>query len=228
MLLGTHFLFMSLHYGTTDDIFIADHVYNCMWRVVKNSSAPLSYGPSFTQSFHCKTILSDSRFPLQLFPLKLTRSLIKLSYSHVRASTMVLEQKVYIMQLRGPQENFLNSSAQAKLTPKSKHVGPLCMPTMRQAFLRHIRWGRAGWLKIDWLGSAIQNTRTMNHTLWYIQGLSKVPFTCVMQYQKYPRKMWRFLQERNCATTTFSKANGHSTLMQLKYTGQLMHEYATK
>lgn len=40
--------------------------------------------------------------------------------------------------------------------------------------------------------------------------------------------MWKVLYERYSAKTTFSSATVLTTLIQMKYTGQLMHEYVTK
>lgn len=40
--------------------------------------------------------------------------------------------------------------------------------------------------------------------------------------------IWKFLHEQYSATTTFSKATVHKSLGRMKYTGQPMHEKATK
>lgn len=49
-----------------------------------------------------------------------------------------------------------------------------------------------------------------------------------MRYQKDPRQIGTFLHEGYSATTTLRKATVPSTLAQMRYTGQPMHEYVSK
>lgn len=56
-----------------------------------------------------------------------------------------------------------------------------------------------------------------------LQGLVKVPFTCMTLYQEDLRQMRKFLHGRYSTKTMVSKATVHTTLAQKKYTGNPMH-----
>lgn len=77
------------------------------------------------------------------------------------------------------------------------------------------------------IGSDIEYARNVAYSI-ILQALGNVPFACVMRFQEDPSQMWKFLNDRYSATTTVSKATMHTTLAQMKYTGQLMHIYIAK
>lgn len=59
-----------------------------------------------------------------------------------------------------------------------------------------------------------------------ITGLGNMLFAHVMS--KLPMKTWSILNQKFWATTTFSDPDGESSFVQLKYTGQMIHEYMEK
>lgn len=59
-------------------------------------------------------------------------------------------------------------------------------------------------------------------------GLGEVQFACLMGYEEDPQQTWRFFHQRYRLATTFSKAAVPTTLPEMKYTEQSMHEYFAK
>lgn len=143
--------FLSVSHTTIGDIIIMDHDDNGKERVIKTSAAPKGHGLNPMVDFHCKTVLTDSRFYLRLLHSSFTGSFF--SYCHLRPSAMTWSQEhIYTA---GPRTiaQFLYWSVQINATLNARNVWQMVHACNARALSRPMRneqrgpWGLICWAK---------------------------------------------------------------------------------